>query len=427
MNRRHPLHALAAAACAATMLFAPLAQAQWADTVEAAEAVDEAPLLLDDLHIPSKGLYKAPFHVKGKKILDVNGKVVSMHGVNWFGFETQDSIVHGLWARSYQDMVKQMKELGFNAVRLPFCPKTLTTPDISGGVRYDLNPDLQGKTPLQAMDRIIAEFANNGFYILLDHHRPDCNAISQMPNIPGYSLDDWVRDLMFVTTRYKDVKNVIGIDLKNEPHSDWGTGAFWGTGKVENDWKLAAERAGAAVHAANPKVLVFVEGVSDNNGSCQTPDGHWWGGNIEPIECFPIDENKIPRNKLVLSPHIYGPDVADQAYFADSAGFPNNMPRIWENQMGRFMSTYPVVLGEFGGKFMGKDQVWQTHFVDWLKCKNTKNFFYWSWNPNSGDTGGILKDDWISVNTEKYQNLKRLWDGSPVDRDICATSGLNAE
>ena len=60
-----------------------------------------------------------------------------------------------------------------------------------------------------------------------------------------------------------------------------------------------------------------------------------------------------------------------------------------------------------------------THFVDWLKCKGTKNFFYWSWNPNSGDTGGILKDDWLSVNTEKYQNLKRLWDGSVVDHDIC--------
>ena len=26
---------------------------------------------------------------------------------------------------------------------------------------------------------------------------------------------------------------------------------------------------------------------------------------------------------------------------------------------------------------------------------------YWSWNPNSGDTGGILADDWTTVNTNK--------------------------
>ncbi len=26
---------------------------------------------------------------------------------------------------------------------------------------------------------------------------------------------------------------------------------------------------------------------------------------------------------------------------------------------------------------------------------------FWSWNPNSGDTGGILKDDWQTVDTVK--------------------------
>jgi endoglucanase len=48
-----------------------------------------------------------------------------------------------------------------------------------------------------------------------------------------------------------------------------------------------------------------------------------------------------------------------------------------------------------------------------------RNFFYWSWNPNSGDTGGILQDDWQSVSLDKYNNLKRLWDGSVVDANVC--------
>ena len=373
----------------------------------------------DDLNIGPKGDFKPPFSVSGNKIVDANGATVSMRGVNWFGFETPDNIAHGLWSRGYKDMIQQMQTLGFNAVRLPFCPKALHATTFTGSVEYSLNPDLKGKSPLQAMDRLIGEMASRGMYVLLDHHRPDCNAISTTPQIPGYSLDDWVNDLVFVATRYKNVANVIGIDLKNEPHADYGQGAHWGNGDITTDWKLAAERAGAAVLAANPKALIFVEGIADNGGICESTYGHWWGGNIEPVECYPIDAAKVPRTKLVLSPHIYGPDVAAQAYFQASAGFPDNMPGIWQQQFGRFMGSYAVVLGEFGGRFGGADQVWQTRFVDWLKCKGTRNFFYWAWNPNSGDTGGILQDDWMTVNTGKYNNLKRLWDGSTTNTGIC--------
>jgi endoglucanase len=83
------------------------------------------------------------------------------------------------------------------------------------------------------------------------------------------------------------------------------------------------------------------------------------------------------------------------------------------------MGDHAVVLGEFGGKFVDKDRQWQVKFVDWLKCKGVRNFFYWSWNPNSGDTGGILQDDWRTVSQDKYNNLKRLWDGSAADATVC--------
>jgi endoglucanase len=33
------------------------------------------------------------------------------------------------------------------------------------------------------------------------------------------------------------------------------------------------------------------------------------------------------------------------------------------------------------------------------------SFTFWSWNPNSGDTGGILNDDWTTVNTTKQSFL----------------------
>src|SRR5581483_942196 len=33
---------------------------------------------------------------------------------------------------------------------------------------------------------------------------------------------------------------------------------------------------------------------------------------------------------------------------------------------------------------------------------------WWSWNPNSGDTGGILQDDWRTVNQNKVDKLKPM-------------------
>ena len=40
------------------------------------------------------------------------------------------------------------------------------------------------------------------------------------------------------------------------------------------------------------------------------------------------------------------------------------------------------------------------------------DFFYWSWNPNSGDTGGILQDNWHDVWEDKIALLAQLMDGS---------------
>ena len=90
------------------------------------------------------------------------------------------------------------------------------------------------------------------------------------------------------------------------------------------------------------------------------------------------------------------------------------MPAIWEQHFGRFHNDgYALVIGEFGGKFghggNPRDVTWQNAFVNYLISKNLRNSFYWSWNPNSGDTGGILKDDWTNIWQDKVDLLNRLW------------------
>jgi len=55
---------------------------------------------------------------------------------------------------------------------------------------------------------------------------------------------------------------------------------------------------------------------------------------------------------------------------------------------------------------MGQDAggVWQRSLVAFLKAHNI-SYMYWSWNPDSGDTGGILQDDWKTVNQAKLRIL----------------------
>jgi endoglucanase len=342
--------------------------------------------------------------VSNGRIVDNQGNRITIKGVNWFGFETETRVVHGLWIRSMTDMLDQMKSLGFNAVRIPFCPASINgaTP---ASIDYSKNPALQGLNSLQVLDVLASELDKRAMYYLMDHHRPDCNAISELWYINGYTEDQWIADLKFVAARYKDSAYFLGMDLKNEPYG----AARWGSGNPAVDWNSAAERASAAVLSVAPNALIFVEGVGDGSYCTDVMSGIWWGGNIAPQICKPLN---IPPDRLVLSPHVYGPDVFAQTYFS-APDFPNNMPTIWNSHFGNVQTQgYAVVLGETGGKYgagVPQDKIWQDALFAYLKQRNLFDVFYWSWNPNSGDTGGILNDDWTTVRQDKVSLLQSFW------------------
>jgi len=341
------------------------------------------------------------------KLYDEDGVRVNLYGVSWFGFETGDHVVHGLWARNWKDMISQIKGLGFTAVRLPFCPSTLDNINVSS-INYSLNPDLQGLRSLDIFDKVVNELDAQGIFIVFDFHNYDCQSINELWYSGAYSEEDWIDDLVFIAERYSGVAHFVGIDIKNEPHGQ----ATWGTGSEATDWNTAAERAAGEVLSANPDILIFVQGIQDNP-VCSGTTAHWWGGNLEPFECFPLD---VPADKVVLSPHVYGPDVFVQPYF-NAADFPDNMPAVWEAHFGYLTDLgYSVVIGEFGGKYGhggdSRDKTLQDALITYMDAKEMTDFFYWSWNPNSGDTGGILRDDWTNVWQDKVDLLGVLMDGA---------------
>ncbi|TQL21824.1 cellulase family glycosylhydrolase [Streptomyces sp. SLBN-134] len=360
-----------------------------------------AALLLPLAGAPSAGAAEPGdgyWHTSGRQLLDAAGRPVRIAGVNWFGFETDVHAPHGLWARDYKSMIDQMKSLGYNTIRMPFSDDILKPGTIPGSISLDgKNTDLQGLDSLQVLDRIVAYAGRSGLKVVLDRHRPDAAGQSALWYTAAVPETTWIANLKALAARYDGDPTVIGIDLHNEPHDP----ACWGCGDTTRDWRLAAERAGNAVLSVNPDLLVFVEGVQSYNGV-----NGWWGGNLMGVADHPVRLD-VP-NRLVYSAHDYATSVAQQSWFSDPS-FPANMPGIWDKYWGYIFKQdiAPVWLGEFGTTLESTvDQKWLSALTTYLRStsaygSDSFHWTFWSWNPNSGDTGGILNADWTTVNTVK--------------------------
>ncbi len=348
--------------------------------------------------MPTKGANIAGtgyWHTQGSQILDANNQPVRIAGINWFGFETHSYVAHGLWTRHYQDMLQQIKSLGYNLIRLPYSNALFDASSVPTGIDYQLNPDLEGLTGFQIMDKIIAYASSSGLRIILDHHRLDTDGQSALWYSAQYPESRWIADWVMLAQHYANNPLVIGADLHNEPH----TPACWGSGDPAFDWQLAAERAGNAILAVNPNWLIFVEGVD-----CHQGDSYWWGGNLQGVAQHPVVLN-VPQ-RLVYSAHDYPSTVAAQTWFS-APNYPHNLPGIWDAHWGYIAQQHiaPVWLGEFGTLLATQsDQQWLAAITSYLAATGI-NWTYWCLNPDSGDTGGILADDWTTVNAAKQAYL----------------------
>jgi aryl-phospho-beta-D-glucosidase BglC (GH1 family) len=338
------------------------------------------------------------FSTNGSKIVDSQGNTVFLNGINWFGMETETSSPHGLWTRSMDSMLDQMATLGYDTLRIPFSNDALKNGAMAVSIDYSKNPDLQGKTALQVLDVLVAKAGQRGMRIILDRHCPIKDVQSDLWYTPQVSEEQWISDWEMLARRYKGNPTVIGADLHNEPHGR----ATWGSGQTTTDWRLAAQRAGNRILAANPDWLIIVEGVESVNGQ-----NYWWGGNLRAAGTFPV--TLTAPNKVVYSTHDYATSVYNQSWFS-APDYPANLPGIWDANWGYLLkqNIAPVLVGEFGTKYTATvDQVWLRELVKYMGDTGA-SFTYWCWNPNSRDTGGILKDDWNTVDTVKQGVLNPL-------------------
>jgi aryl-phospho-beta-D-glucosidase BglC (GH1 family) len=330
----------------------------------------------------------------GANIVDDQGRVVRLTGLNWFGLETETFAPHGLWARGLDSCLDQIADLGYNCLRIPYSNELFDPQSVPNGIDFSLNPQLQGLSGLEILDAMVEGAGERGMRVILDRHRPSSSAQSELWYTGQYDEERWISDWEMLALRYRDNPTVVGFDLHNEPHGP----ATWGTGDLSTDWRLAAQRAGNRILAVNPNLLILVEGVGD---------GYWWGGNLSRAGTHPVVLN-VP-GRVVYSPHDYPQSVYAQDWF-EVASYPGNLPTLWDTHWGYLVKDQiaPVLLGEFGTELQTvSDQLWLDTLAEYVQT-NGVSFTYWCFNPNSGDTGGVLKDDWRSVHQNKQAILAPL-------------------
>jgi aryl-phospho-beta-D-glucosidase BglC (GH1 family) len=331
------------------------------------------------------------WHTCGAQIVDREGRPIIITGIAWSGMELAGNAPQGLDRRNYAAVLLDVKELGYNVVRIPFDSQSVQAGEMPIGINYQANPSLHGLTSLEVLDQIVVACRDLGLKVILDHHRIDPWSKPPLWYDSTYSQDQWVADWKRLAQRYRNNDAVIGFDLQNEPY-----GATWGTGDPATDWRLAATRAGNAILQIDPYALIFVEGIGVHQGTY-----YWYGGELQDVAHAPM-ALAVP-GRLVYSPHEYGPSVYPQTWFTVPT-YPSNLPDIWNLHWGFIAESAlaPVVVGELGAPQTGFDSggIWQRAILSFLAYHDI-GFVAWALNPTSSDTGSVFQKDWTTLNSAR--------------------------
>lgn len=366
-------------------------------------------------------------HVSGNKILDRNGKEVWLTGVNWFGYNTGTNIFDGLWNSNLRSSVKAIADHGFNLIRVPISAELINQWSRGEYPRANynnaLNPELNALNSLQIFEYFLKLAEQNGMKVMPDIHCAETDAQGHNVNLwytSKVTVDDYYHALEWLAERYKNNDTIIAIDLKNEPHGkpNEQNKAIWNNSTDINNWKHTAEIAAGKILAINPNVLIMVEGTeiySKNNGSYTSTNSadyyfNWWGGNLRGVKDYPVNLG-AHQDKLVYSPHDYGPTVYEQPWFKGGYDYDSLIRDCWQDNWLYIhqTGTAPLLIGEWGGFMREPNLTWMTCMRRLIK-ENRLNHTFWCFNANSGDTGGLVLDDFVTWDTEKYNFVKEvLW------------------
>lgn len=445
---------LASVVVAATTLFA---------LVGAADAASVAPGAIRPMTgAQLSASWTAPLSTSGRYVVDANGNRFKLESGNWEGAqgtwsgsgavddpannqagEPSYQIPLGLDRAPMSEILAGFHSLGINSVRLPFSNQMIhdTTPVPNPALAA--NPQLQGDTPLQVFDAVVAALTDDGFAVVLNNHtttsRWCCGLDGNERWNSGQTTQQWEADWLLMVNRYRANKRVVGADLRNEVRRDVLDDPNWGLGDA-HDENAAFEEAGNQILAADPDMLIIMEGIN------------WYG---IPLDGLPhgrpmldpvstLSNTLIGSNKLVYAAHFYaytGPanngassglgvtsDPRYEDFTPDQLASVVDQEALFVTRTGQHF-TAPVWVSEFGAAGRGgtdaKEQAWFDSFTTILIQHDT-DFAIW---PLVGWTAanGTPQDNWSLLSYDTSGNQLSIedsgdWRAADWNRLVAAPS-----
>ncbi|KAK3306190.1 glycoside hydrolase superfamily [Chaetomium strumarium] len=397
-----------------------------------------SPQLTEDGGVSGRATWpNGPFVTSGHWIVDASGKNLTYAGTNWPG-HADVMIPEGLQYQSIETIVQKIKSLGMNAVRLTFAIQMVDEIYANGGRDITIqrafvqalgqangikvlnqvlakNPQFTPSTTrLQVFDAVAAELAKQQIYIHLDNHISKgmwCCSSTDGNSWWGdthFPLANWTRGLAYMAEHGgKTWSGLVSVGLRNEPREPTNNRTLSSQSYNWQAWHDYMRQGAAAVHAANPGLLIFLSGLSFD--TYLTPVVR--GQALTPGTATFNRDQFAPgfADKLVLELHNYENSIGSCASLQG-----NLLRNGFEALQGgnSVANVFPVMMTEFG--FQMDASTWRgvyasclASFLPSIKAGWTIWVLAGSYYIRSGtqdyDEGwGLLNHDWSAWRSPSY-------------------------
>jgi aryl-phospho-beta-D-glucosidase BglC (GH1 family) len=305
--------------------------------------------------------------VKGNKLVNEQGKVVTLRGMN---VADPDKLVKdGQWSKA---LFVELKEWGVNVIRLPVHPLAWRE---RGQAEY-----------IKLLDQAVLWANALELYLIIDWH-----SIGYLPSAmfqhPMYetSMEETKAFWQLIAKRYKGVSTIAVYELFNEPTDLGGKAgiADW------NVWKAVNEELIDIIYAHDTKVIPLVAGFN-------------WAYDLRPVKQAPIDRPGIAYTSHPYPQKAKSEDKSKENFFA-----------LWEEYWGFVGDKYPLILTELGWVNEGgfgahipvmDDGSYGPRIVEYMSSKGL-SWVGWCFDPQWSPT---MIQDWDYTPTQQGVYFKKV-------------------
>eukprot|EP00927_Polykrikos_kofoidii_P033708 TRINITY_DN2852_c0_g1_i1.p1 TRINITY_DN2852_c0_g1~~TRINITY_DN2852_c0_g1_i1.p1 ORF type:complete len:647 (+),score=41.99 TRINITY_DN2852_c0_g1_i1:107-2047(+) len=238
-----------------------------------------------------------PLRTWQQRIVDNRRERVKWACVNIAGAHMEQHVIFGLNRMRLASMVAIIVGQGFNCVRLAYSTQGVIENPVVLDRYVSANPEFKGgKRMLDLFDATIEAMTKAKLMVIINNHISKSGWCCRFDSeeglwyTPEYSEKDWIDALLNLAERYKSNPYVVAYDIRNEPHDYNGVSLTWGDGDPKRDLAAAMKRAGDAILAIQPNVLIVIE------PPCLSKD-------LRPLKSHQIELSQ--PNRVVYQVHAY--------------------------------------------------------------------------------------------------------------------------